>query len=55
MTDLCPLCGRPVVDFDAPPSDTPTCNPIRSPECWKVIGKSKNGGPLLRIVENDRV
>lgn len=33
---FCPRCGL-AVGFDLPP-DTPTCNPIRSPECWSFVG-----------------
>jgi hypothetical protein len=48
---VCPRCGKVIVDFDTPRTDAPTCNPIRSPECWKVIGKSKNGSPILHVID----
>jgi hypothetical protein len=42
--DRCPGCGLVVAfswaEGEAPPPDTPTCNPINSPECWRIIGRS---------------
>lgn len=53
--ERCPLCHKVSLEWKwENRSDEEPCSPIRSPECWRVIGKSKNGGPLLRIVDGER-
>lgn len=48
MRRRCPSCG--LMDFDAAwAAGEKPCSPLRC-DAWKVIGKSKNGGPLLRLV-----
>lgn len=46
--ERCPRCGRVVTsDLDA---NEPMCLPTNC-QAWRVIGISRNGGPLLTLVE----
>lgn len=43
-TRTCPGCGLSLYGGKGP-----ICSPLRC-DTWTVVGKSKNGGPLLRLV-----
>lgn len=49
MTERCPVCGRLSLEVARLHGEEP-CKPSNC-TAWKVVGKSKNGGPLLRLVE----
>ena len=49
MNSRCPACG--LLEFEeARLVGEKPCSSLRC-SAWKVIGKSKNGGPLLRIAQ----
>ena len=53
--EVCPMCGLLVIAPDMSNAlGGPTCNPVRSPGCWEVVGLSRNGGPLLLSIEGER-
>ncbi len=45
---ICPTCGLPMWDDETRPY--PNCNPLRSPECWRVTDRLTKQGrkPLAR-------
>lgn len=48
----CPRCGLPMESRDAAGEWQPNCNPLRSPDCWSVIGKlDKAGSPERAIIQ----
>ena len=59
---ICPQCGLPCPgshdEATAIPPDQPTCNPLRSPKCWRVVGKATKRHPvtgnrnLLRLINS---
>ena len=43
LARTCPKCGLPLAFDGGTPPDVPTCNPLRSPDCWKVVARLKDG------------
>jgi len=41
----CPKCGLVLVFSDADDGTQPTCNPLRSPDCWRVEARLTKQGP----------
>jgi len=46
---VCPKCGLVVAFSEADDGTRPTCNPLRSPDCWRVEARlTKQGAKPLR-------
>ena len=42
---ICPLCGLALAFSESDDGETPTCNPLRSPDCWHVTARLTKEGP----------
>lgn len=46
---VCPKCGLAVAFSAADDGIAPTCNPLRSPDCWNIVARlTKQGQKPLR-------
>lgn len=46
---VCPKCGLAVAFSEADDGTAPTCNPLRSPDCWHITARlTKQGKKPLR-------
>lgn len=47
---LCPRCGHPAPGSQPRDYDGLVCLP-RTCSSWRTVGKSRNGGPMLELVD----
>lgn len=43
---ICPRCGLPMEPDDEHGEPQLFCNPMRSPDCWKTVGRATAPHPL---------
>lgn len=56
----CPKCGLPMDPYDEEGQPQKFCNPLRSPDCWRITGKATAPHPItgartmLTLIKGDK-